>query len=275
MRLLKRVFDFYLNSNIHVALAVCALCYVTLLTFDIEPNTNLILFVFFATVSGYNFVKYFGLARFHHRSLANWLKYIQVFSFFCFVALCVIAFKIKLNTLFLFAITAIITFFYAIPFLPRKLLLDERKNLRAISGLKIYVIALVWAIVTVMIPVLDAGYEISNDLIITALQRFLFVVLITLPFEIRDLRYDSLKLATIPQCIGVKNTKIAGIVLAFIIVLVEFLKDELYSDHLIIMFVVLFVSVWLLWFSTVNQRKYYSAFWVEGIPILWLLLMLL
>ena len=36
-------------------------------------------------------------------------------------------------------------------------------------------------------------------------QRFLFVVVAILPFEIRDIQYDSLKLSTIPQQIGVAN----------------------------------------------------------------------
>ena len=39
----------------------------------------------------------------------------------------------------------------------------EAGNLRAISGLKIYVIAFVWMAVTVIIPLLNEDYSLDND----------------------------------------------------------------------------------------------------------------
>ena len=51
------------------------------------------------------------------------------------------------------------------------------KNLRAISGLKIYIIAMVWAITVVLFPLVEANYTIDNDVVITLIQRFLFVIL--------------------------------------------------------------------------------------------------
>ena len=86
MEVLKRIVNFYLDSSIHVAFAVFALTWVTLLQFDLDYDKNVLYFVFFATITGYNFVKYFGVAKFHHRSLAFWLKAIQVFSFIAFIA---------------------------------------------------------------------------------------------------------------------------------------------------------------------------------------------
>ena len=88
MSVLKQVFNFYINSSIHVALAVYAFTWVTLLQFGLNYNANVLYFVFFATITGYNFVKYFGIAKFHHRGLTNTLKIIQAFSFICFLLLC-------------------------------------------------------------------------------------------------------------------------------------------------------------------------------------------
>ena len=59
MQFLKRLFDFYLNSSIHVALAVCSLTWITLVDFNSGVDLNIIYFIFLATISGYNFVKYF------------------------------------------------------------------------------------------------------------------------------------------------------------------------------------------------------------------------
>ena len=38
-------------------------------------------------------------------------------------------------------------------------------------------------------------------------QFFLFVIVCTMPFEIRDLKYDSNDLKTIPQIYGINNSK--------------------------------------------------------------------
>src|SRR5690606_15236470 len=87
MRVLKNIFDFYINSSIHVAIGVVSLAVVTCLHFGFPLEVELLSFIFFGTISGYNFVKYARIARLHHRSLARNLRWIQIFSFFCLIAL--------------------------------------------------------------------------------------------------------------------------------------------------------------------------------------------
>lgn len=273
MKRLKHFFDFYINSSIHVALSVVALCWVTLLEFGLSIDKNVFCFLFFASITGYNFVKYFGLAKFHHRSLANWLKTIQVFSFFCFVAMVFFFFKLKEETWLCIVATAVVTFLYAVPFMPKKYVFDKQGNLRNIGGLKVYIIAFVWAAVTVVLPLINGGFNLNYDVLITGLQRFIFVLVLMLPFEVRDLQYDSLKLATIPQKIGVKRTKILGSLGLAVFCFLEFMKDTIQPKLVFAMFVVSFVSLLFLWFSKQKQDKYYCAFWVEAIPVFWLLLL--
>ncbi|WP_299399334.1 hypothetical protein [uncultured Gelidibacter sp.] len=246
--------------------------YVTLLELQLGPDWPLLCFVFFSTITGYNFVKYFGLAKFHHRSLAKWLKIIQVFSFFCFLLMLWFALQLEYQTLVYIAVFAAVTFLYAIPFLPRHLFMDKGRNLRNIGGLKVYVIALVWAGVTVLLPVLNKDAIFNMDVWITAVQRFILVMLLMLPFEIRDLKYDSLKLATIPQKIGVKNTKIIGVALAMVFFMLEFVKETLTLKLILLTLTITFVTVLFIAFSNKNRKDYYSSFWVESVPILWLLL---
>ncbi|WP_338732947.1 hypothetical protein [Mangrovimonas cancribranchiae] len=275
MQLAKNLFNFYLNSSIHVALSVFALSWVTVIEFDFSFDENVMSFVFFASITGYNFVKYFGLAKFHHRSLAKWLRVIQVFSLLCFVAMIVFFFTLKPNTWWYILGMAVVTFLYAIPFIPRKYVFDSHNNLRDIGGIKVYIIACVWAIVTVCLPLANGGYEVSFDVLITVLQRFVFVLVLMLPFEIRDLQYDSLKLATIPQKIGVKRTKILGSLGLVVFCLLELMKDHVQRDFLTSTVIISIITLLFLWFSTQKQKVYYCAFWVEAIPIFWLLLLLL
>jgi len=269
MVFLRRIFNFYITSSIHVALSVYALTWITLLNLNLEYSESVLYFIFYASITGYNFVKYFGMAKFYHRYLANWLKLIQILSFVCFILTCYYAFLLKLDTLIFIGCFALLTVLYAIPFYPK-----QYNSLRNISGLKVYVIAIVWTGVTVLIPIVNAEYNLNTDVILLAIQRFLYVIVLMLPFEIRDLKFDAIKLSTIPQKLGVEKSKILGIILLILLYLLEFLKDEITINSSTVLLSVSVITGLVLWFSKTEQNKYYSSFWVEGLPILWLILLL-
>ena len=275
MRFLKHIYDFYINASIHVSLAVYALGYITLKELNIFYDEVVLNFMFYGSITGYNFVKYFGLAKFHHRSLANWLKLIQLFSLICFGLMFYYAVNLNFYAILVTIVMAIITFFYAIPFLPREFFLENKYKLRTIAGLKIYVISFVWAIVTVLLPVINNSHDVNNDVLVLAIQRFIFVFVLILPFDIRDMQYDSLKLSTIPQKIGITKAKYLGFGLLVVMFLLDFFKDDFHEKNTIILFCIALITALFLGFSNENRNKSFSAFWVEGIPILWLLLILL
>lgn len=264
MKLFKTILDFYINSSIHVALAVYAFVRITEMYFNLSYNEPLDCFMFYGTITGYNFVKYAGVAKLHHRSLTTHLKVIQVFSLICFLFMCYYAWQLSINTLMLIAPFGFLTLLYAVPFLS-----GFQKNLRSVGYLKIIVVALVWMGATVFLPVFDAKVEFTNTVSLISLQRFLLVVILILPFDIRDVKYDAISLQTIPRKIGVKNTKKLGIALLVICLLLEFLITEntVFRKSFVLisfMFLILLVS------AKENQSKYYSSFIVEAIPIIWL-----
>ena len=268
MKFLKRVFAFYINASIHVALAVLSLLAITVLEYHLVIPIELWLFVFLGALTGYNFVKYAKVAGLHHRSLTQSLKAIQIFSGICFVLLAFIAFKLSIQTLMITAAFGLATFFYAVPFV-------RHKNLRNFSGLKIFVVAFVWSGVTVIVPVVASEATISLDILLTFLQRILIVVALILPFEIRDVPYDALNLKTLPQQVGVRNTKLLGLAVLLICLVFEFFKQD--SDVAYIVSLLIF-SVFMGWFlitSKTDQNRYFASFWVEGLPIIWFLLFVL
>lgn len=275
MMLLKQLFNFYIHSSIHVALSAFSLAWITLIEFNVPYDTNVLYFIFFSSITGYNFVKYFGIAKFHHRSLATWLKPIQVFSFICFLIWCYFTFELNAISLICIGGLGLITFFYAIPFLPKQFFIDNRYNLRSISGLKVYLIALVWSGVTVFLPLINNNYFVTTDVVITGIQRFLFIIVLMLPFEIRDLQYDSLKLATIPQKIGVKWTKISGVLLLMCFFFLELFKNNIALNYLIALCVISAITMVFIIVSKKKQSRYYSSFFVEGLPVIWLIMLLL
>ena len=144
MNVLKNIFNFYINSSVHVALAVVSLAAVSIVKFNLEYDYNLLAFIFFASVTGYNFVKYAGIAKLHHLSLAKNLRLIQIFSFICFVVLIYFIFQQTKDVIIISSILGVFTALYALP------LLGGDTNLRGISGIKIFIIAMVWAGATVV-----------------------------------------------------------------------------------------------------------------------------
>lgn len=262
MNFLKKIISFYINSSIHVALAVCAFAMITAKEFDFENSISMLGFIFFGTITGYSFIKYvaifafpYQLAKSNHRFLQSVIVLMAIITFFCLLQL---SFRVQMITILL----GVLTLLYAIPFL-------KNKSLRHFNGLKIFIVALVWTGVTAVIPYINNYSEISDDFIISAFQRLMMVLVLILPFEIRDLSVDASYLRTLPQRVGVLPTKGLGILLIGICFLLEYLKDDI---NIYVMFsfgIILIILLVLLLFSQKKQSKYYASFWVESIPIVW------
>ncbi|SFC83074.1 hypothetical protein [Algibacter pectinivorans] len=270
MQVLKNLFNFYISSSIHVAISVVSLTFITFFTTGVSSNNDVLCFVFFSAISGYNFVKYFGVSKLYYKRLSNWLRWIQMLSFISFLLTCFYAIKLEVRTFgFLFCL-AVLTVFYAIPVFS-----SQKSNLRSVRGIKVYLIAFVWAGVTVLVPLINVGYLIGRDIIFLTIQRFLYVLVLMIPFELRDLKYDAPSLSTIPQKLGVNKTKCLGVLLLVVFLVLDFFKNSIDSRIIITRAIVAVITGVLVLLSKTNQKKYYSSFCVEGLPILWVVLILI
>lgn len=264
MRGLKVVFDFYINASIHIALAVVSLLSVTGLLLSIEVSIHLVCFVFFSTISCYNFIKYGVEAKKYVLVAKQYHKNIQLISILSLVISLYNGFYLSKEAMFGCVVLIVLTGIYALPVLPNS------KNFRDFGGLKILPVALVWAGITVVIPVLNLGIPLTWDIAIEAVQRIVIVLILLIPFEIRDLKYDSAELQTLPQRYGVTKSKIFGTLAIVFFFTLTYLKDTIsVLDSLSkgVLFLILGV---LMFVTKRNQSKYFASFWVEGIPILWL-----
>ncbi len=264
MNFINRLFKFYLNCSLHIAFSVLSLSFITAQSFAIKCDKNLFLFLFCSSVLAYNFIKYFGISKFYYRSLTIRLKEIQLLSLFCFFGLIITFYELNNTTKLLVLCLGAVTFFYEIPF-------ERVASLRRIKGLKIYIIAFVWAMTTVLLPLLEAGVEFQVSIFLTFIQRFIFILVLMLPFEIRDLNNDDLWLSTIPQKIGITTSKRLGFLGLFMIFLLSFLLHNNSIDILISTIVMVVTGLFLL-FSHPKKPFYFTAFWVESIPVFWALL---
>lgn len=264
MKYLKNAFELYINSSIHVSLAVVAFTLITYFHYGWEVDKKLLYFIFFSSITGYNFVKYAGIAKLYHLRLARNLRFIQVFSLFSFIALVYFTFQMELRVLIATGILGLLTLLYAVPFL------GENRNLRSLPGLKIFIIAVVWAGSTVLLPLIKAELYLGTEILVDFIQRLMLVIVLTLPFEIRDLKYDDESLGTIPQRLGVFMTKIFGLVLILLIFSAELLQSSFQSNEFLALVLILLYSGILLWKATKDQKKFYCSFWVEAVPVFYL-----
>ncbi len=269
MKFLKILFNFYINASLHVSLAVYALLRITELYYNLPHHKVLSLVIFFGTVTGYNFIKYAGIAKLYHRSLTENLKVIQLFSLGCFVLLLYYMSQLSIKILLYFIPIGLLTLFYAVPITK-----GFTKSLRNVPAAKIWVIALVWAISTVMMPIIAVQKVTDIKIILLCVQRFLFVTVLTIPFDIRDLPFDKRSLQTIPQLLGVARTKKFGFVLLALTMVIEFYITPSFA-HKTAFVIIFIVLLFLLQRAKTKQSKYYASFWVEGLPIFWMCLLFL
>ena len=271
MGLLKRVFDFYIDSYMHVSIAAFCLTKITLLEFGITENTSP-LFVLFATFISYNFIRYYDILK-GLTPFVSWMKShkIELFllNLISYIFLVIFALKLRYEALFFLIPFALATIFYVVPFT------SHNKNLRNISGLKLFLIAISWAGVTVLFPIINNEYLLTKDVWFVFFQRFVFLFAVTIPFDIRDLTYDIPELKTLPQTIGLKKSKLLGSAFLLIFFISDFFRFSIFENSVTITSILTILSFVLLNIVNENRSKYYTSFWIEAIPLFWYLLIIL
>ncbi|WP_432671904.1 hypothetical protein [Flavobacterium sp. SM2513] len=263
MQPLKRLFNFYIHSSIHVSIAVLALVLLTNHMFQQPFDLSMAGFAFFGTLFGYNFIKYEVYFR-KKLPLRKELVATLTLSLFALIASAYFFFCLKFET----QITALVffglTFLYTVP------VFSARKNMRNWTGIKIYIVAFCWAGVTTLLPMINFGAELCHDVVVKFSQRFLLVIVLILIFEIIDLKDDDPTLFTVPQKIGIQKTKWLGYLLLIPFYFLEFLKITVDTNQLIVNLILVLVTASFLFFANESRNRYYTTFWVESIPIFWL-----
>ncbi len=248
-----------------MALAVISLYAINAQNLNISINVHLMGFLFFATIVCYNFVKY-GVEADKYLVVAKPShKPIQVLSFLAFGISLYFLFPLPLQLWIVIGILTVISALYAIPFLP------SSRNLRSLGGLKVFLVALVWVGFTVALPAVEHQLGFSEQVVLLGIQNFVLVLILILPFEIRDLQYDKPELRTLPQRFGVTNSKYIGYILCFSYLGLRFISDGWDSRRMMYSLAVFGLLVAALYFTKEGQSKYYTSFWIEGIPIFLLL----
>ncbi|OWP62845.1 hypothetical protein CDA63_12400 [Hymenobacter amundsenii] len=139
--------------------------------------------------------------------------------------------------------------------------------LRDLPLLKVFLIAYVWAAVTVWIPALYVGRELAAPIVLTLFaRRFLFILALAFVFDIRDYSKDRLTgTRTFPGLLGIRATKLLGLVaLAGAAVL---LPPNLTAAHEAALLLPLGLAAVVIWYAQESRPDYYFALLTDGVML--------
>ncbi|WP_316934145.1 UbiA prenyltransferase family protein [Chryseobacterium luteum] len=137
--------------------------------------------------------------------------------------------------------------------------------IRKIPLLKVFYVGLVWALVNSWLTLPEFSLPIF-------LVSFFFITALVLPFDIRDMKSDTVQ--TFPKMIGVQNTKYIAYALVFVsILLAVFYLKLIYGTAFFLSGIITFI---LIYFSENKRDDTYFSFGIEtcsALPFLFLLIM--
>ncbi len=145
-------------------------------------------------------------------------------------------------------------------------------KLRSNGIVKIMVVAVVWTGLVILAPHYSQLHltELSLQILLKSAFVFTYVMMLTTSFDQRDLLIDSQQLNTLPQLF---KRKLIYFYIAFGIILNFILFASSTEGWLLILSVfIVNLSTFLCFKSTEYKSFYYTAFWIEGLPILWYIL---
>lgn len=285
-KVLLPILDFLLFSNLFIAICAVAQGLVTYHLLHVTPDKYILAIIFFGTIGVYNFSMLLSKPKnpenspyvrvrwifSHHRMIIS----ITLISVLCLIPLGLLYLSIEAKLLMIF--TAVLALGYNIPFLT---LNNQKIGLRNIPGIKLFLIALVWSVSCVLLPVveLEHNYQISissAETLLLVAKRFLFIAAITIPFDIRDLFQDKLyALKTIPVMLGEKKAYIfCQFLLAGYLVLLLLFSQTINAD-IIALTLTLLLTGWLILKANIKKNEYYYFFFLDGTMLLQYLMLVL
>lgn len=144
--------------------------------------------------------------------------------------------------------------------------------LRSIPVLKVFLIAYVWSSMSSFLPAIIAHEHVfTSRNILIFIAHLLFIISITLPFDIRDFDDDNkADLITFPQIIGLWPTKLLSILCLTVFTLIIY---HIVGGWYIPIFSLIVTALILK--SSSEKKSYYFSFYLDGTIVLYFIAIIL
>ena len=256
---MKNIVDAVIFSNCWISLGAVMCTLSTFLYYDQHIQYEYILIIFLMTFFGYNIqMSSNSILNDSRRNQTNWLneygqkmKYLSYILFVISIPIVIIIFSFEVLIFSFPAFIAVVMYKSNdnIPF-----------GLRTIPSLKLILIALIWSWVCVITPQLL--YFSQVDLSFSTIV-FTFILAITIPFDIRDLNYDSEDLKTLPQIVGSIGCVLIALSLLIFLIFYSYFKLEKVELCYLFTFTALAIIP-----SYKARNEYYYLFLIDGFLVL-------
>tara|TARA_B100000780_G_scaffold200235_1_gene141799 strand:- start:153 stop:1034 length:882 start_codon:yes stop_codon:yes gene_type:complete len=272
MRFVLKILDFLVVTNVYVATGTFSLTWLSLQFYG-NDKLDLAFFVFFSTLFTYNFIR---LARVQHmikegdstrhKNIFRFRAFLWFFSIISAIAAFIFFLRVDESIYYPLLFMGLISIAYSLPVYKKQ---GIWLRLRDMPFIKIFIIAFVWSIVTSLFPMQVSDVPINWLVVI---ERFLFVFAITIPFDIRDLRFDAENLNTIPQVFGIKKARYIGLVAIVIAEALLFYNYFFFGMYSLFSALAIYISyelsAVLVYKSHPSLTERYFTLGVEGTSIL-------
>ncbi|WP_242922084.1 UbiA family prenyltransferase [Pontibacter liquoris] len=272
--LVRRVLGALLYSNVFISCCAFSLTVETYKLAKLPVSLPMAVFVFLATLFTYNLSSVQSMVRHplqpRNRQNPSWaqrhkpeMALLGLASISAAAGL-YLAFDLNINRWIMLHL-AVISIGYTVPILYKS---RQRRPLRSVPLLKVFLIAYVWGVVTALFPLLDAGLQVwEPQALLLFVRRFLFILALALLFDIRDFAYDQrTNTLTIPGVLGVKRTKLLSLLLLLLYVVVS-VSSETGPVQLALIASALGAAVVVV-FSSENKPRVYYALLADGAMLL-------
>ncbi len=199
---------FFFYSNLYVVVVIGALLLQNSWIFGSEEiNQNSTWFVLAATLFLYPFHRVYGVQQLSEASMMERHEFVSrnrtivwIIAAIGFLATCWFGWQLPLNNWIIHSLVGVIGVLYVLPIIPYR---GKWIKLREVPFLKVFFIAMVVSYLTTVFIVDDLSSQVLWAVFII---RFLFLVAVTIPFDIRDYGIDKWqKLQTLPAVLGIEK----------------------------------------------------------------------
>ncbi len=232
---MRPLLSILIYTNCWVALCVSALVFGTIQHYHLPQPEIYAIWSFTGTVSAYQLHRLFRLRQLHHTVRSNrrllWMQNTYPLQIGWFIlntlafSVCTCLISITTETVALIALNACIVGLYALPI---KFL---GNGIRHIPFAKNMLISLSWTCI-VLIPFMTLPHLIRWEIPVLV---FLAVFAQIIPFDSRDVGYDSKSMRTIPQLFGIK---MAGYIGFAILITALLIQTKLLGFHWLLPFTI-------------------------------------
>jgi 4-hydroxybenzoate polyprenyltransferase len=260
-------------GNIFIGLCATMLCLQTFVFFDRKASYPLLFFVFFATLALYNLHSIVALAgqktkpHPRYRIVYEHLNAVRALTLLAMIGMAICTIGLPISLLLQLVLISVPSLLYILPII-------AGKRLRDISILKIFILAIIWALVTVLLPFDYFGNEYDSRLGLLLTERAIFVFAIAIAFDIRDIEFDkTLDVKTIPIAVGkFSSFLLAGILLISWAIFVHFIYMPLTA---ILLNVIALLSIGLIYGAQKDRPVWYYQILLDGTLLLQALIVVL